>query len=247
MEIFILIIASFITSSISAVIGMGGGIILLGIMAVVIPKGYMVIALHGIIQLISNITRAYIFRQNLKVNLIKQFLMGAIVGVIASIIIIFILIFIFNVSSADQIKFDVLKPLIGVFIIWSLFFKKKMKNIQNNSFLLAGSIGGLSSVFIGATGPLIAPFFLNKKLLKEDIIANKAICQVITHITKVPIFIYLFNVNYISELNLLIPLIFAVFIGTKLCKELLNFIPEELFKKIFRFTLFIIAIRLLLT
>ena len=247
MEIFILIIASFITSSISAVIGMGGGIILLGIMAVVIPKGYMVIALHGIIQLISNITRAYIFRQNLKVNLIKQFLMGAIVGVIASIIIIFILIFFFNVSSADQIKFDVLKPLIGVFIIWSLFFKKKMKNIQNNSFLLAGSIGGLSSVFIGATGPLIAPFFLNKKLLKEDIIANKAICQVITHITKVPIFIYLFNVNYISELNLLIPLIFAVFIGTKLGKELLNFIPEELFKKIFRFTLFIIAIRLLLT
>ena len=95
MEIFILIIASFITSSISAVIGMGGGIILLGIMAVVIPKGYMVIALHGINQLISNITRAYIFRQNLKVNLIKQFLMGAIVGVIASIIIIFILIFFF--------------------------------------------------------------------------------------------------------------------------------------------------------
>ena len=57
MEIIILIIAAFITSSISAVLGMGGGIILLAIMAIIIPNGYMVIALHGIIQLISNSTR----------------------------------------------------------------------------------------------------------------------------------------------------------------------------------------------
>ena len=61
MEIFILIIASFITSSISAVIGMGGGIILLGIMAIFIPQGYLVIAFHGIIQLFSNIIKLYIF------------------------------------------------------------------------------------------------------------------------------------------------------------------------------------------
>ena len=30
---------------------MGGGIILLGIMALVIPEGYLVVALHGMIQL----------------------------------------------------------------------------------------------------------------------------------------------------------------------------------------------------
>ena len=49
MELTILILSAFITSSISAVIGMGGGIILLGIMATIIPEGYMVIALHGVI------------------------------------------------------------------------------------------------------------------------------------------------------------------------------------------------------
>ena len=37
MEQLILIIAALITSSISAAIGMGGGIILLGIMAILIP------------------------------------------------------------------------------------------------------------------------------------------------------------------------------------------------------------------
>ena len=62
METVILIVAAFITSSISAVLGMGGGIILLGIMALIIPEGYIVVALHGIVQLISNLTRSFIFR-----------------------------------------------------------------------------------------------------------------------------------------------------------------------------------------
>ena len=53
-EMIILIISALITSSISAVIGMGGGIILLGIMAIFIPDGFLVIALHGMIQLFSN-------------------------------------------------------------------------------------------------------------------------------------------------------------------------------------------------
>ena len=121
MELYILIAAAFITSSISAVLGMGGGIILLGIMAIIIPEGYMVIALHGIIQLISNTTRSYVFRKHIKKNLIKDFLIGAVFGVIASVIIILILIQLFNVSSANDIKVDMLKPLIGIFIIWYLF------------------------------------------------------------------------------------------------------------------------------
>ena len=77
METFVLIIAAFITSCISAVLGMGGGIILLGIMAIIIPEGYMVIALHGIIQLVSNSTRTYVFRQHLKKNILKEFGVGA--------------------------------------------------------------------------------------------------------------------------------------------------------------------------
>ena len=61
-EIVILILAAFITSSISAVLGMGGGIILLGIMALIIPEGYKVIALHGMVQLFSYTTRSFVFK-----------------------------------------------------------------------------------------------------------------------------------------------------------------------------------------
>ncbi len=246
MDIVILIIAAFITSSISAVLGMGGGIILLGIMAIIIPEGYKVIALHGMVQLFSNTTRTYVFRQYIQNNLIKQFFIGALIGVFLSIIIIITLINYFNVESANQIKVEVLKPFIGLFIIWYLFLKGPKKAKKTNSFIPVGLIAGLSSIFVGAVGPLIAPFFLSKNLNKEQIIANKAASQMITHISKIPLFIYFFNMNYQSEWNVLLPLILAVYIGTNFGKKILSFIPEPLFKKLFKITLFIIAVRLIL-
>ena len=246
MDIIILILAAFITSSISAVLGMGGGIILLGVMAIIIPEGYKVIALHGMVQLFSNSTRTYVFRQYIKKNLIKQFFSGALIGVLLSIIIIIMLINYFNVGSANEIKVEVLKPFIGFFIVWYLFLKGPKKERKINSFIPVGLIAGLSSIFIGAVGPLIAPFFLRKDLNKEHIIANKAASQMITHLSKIPLFIYFFNMNYKSELNVLLPLIIAVYLGTNFGKKILSFIPEKLFKKLFKITLFIIAIRLIL-
>tara|TARA_B100000029_G_scaffold512827_1_gene610570 strand:- start:3773 stop:4522 length:750 start_codon:yes stop_codon:yes gene_type:complete len=245
-ELIILIIAAFITSSISAVLGMGGGIILLGIMAIIIPEGYKVIALHGMVQLFSNTTRTYVFRQYIKTNLIKQFFIGALMGVFISIIIILMLINYFNVQSANEIKVEMLKPFIGLFIVWYLFLKGPKKEKKVNSFIPVGLIAGLSSIFVGAVGPLIAPFFLGNKLTKENIIANKAASQMITHLSKIPLFIYFFNMNYKAEINILLPLILAVYIGTNFGKKILSFIPEALFKKLFKLTLFIIAVRLIL-
>ena len=245
MELVILIVSAFFTASISAVLGMGGGIILLGIMAIIIPEGYMVIALHGIIQLFSNSTRTIIFRNHIKWRIIKDFFVGALIGLMLSGIIIFILVQWFQVKSASEIKFDILKPLIGVFIIWYLFFKNSSKEKSIKSFFLVGWVSGISTVFIGATGPLIAPFFLNHQLTKENIIVNKAACQTISHLGKIPLFIYFFKVNYINELEVLFPLIIAVFIGTNFGKKILQFIPEPLFKKLFRFTLLVIAVRLI--
>ena len=247
MEITILILSAFITSSISAVIGMGGGIILLGIMAIIIPEGYMVIALHGIIQLISNTTRTYVFRNHLKNKLIKEFSLGALIGAALSGLIIFLLIQFYNVNSASEIKVDFLKPIIGIFIIWYLFLKGPKKEKISKSFVKVGGISGLASVFVGATGPLIAPVFLKSNLTKENIIANKAACQMITHCTKIPLFIYFFNMNYINEYQILLPLICAVFIGTNFGKYILQMIPEELFKKLFKTALFLIAIRLIVS
>ena len=147
-------------------------------------------------------------------------------------------------KTANEISFDYLKPLIGTYILWFLHLRKKQSaNLFN--FFSVGIIGGLTSIFIGAVGPLIAPFFLNDKLTKENIIANKAACQIITHLGKIPLFIYFFDLNYFDHAMLLIPLILSVYIGTHLGKKLLGYIPEKTFKMIFKISLTIIAIKLI--
>jgi uncharacterized membrane protein YfcA len=247
LDTLILIIAAFITSSISAVLGMGGGIILLGIMAIMIPEGYAVVALHGIIQLVSNFTRSFVFRQHIKKDIIRQYLPGAIMGLSLSALIIFILITLFQVDSAKEIKIDFLKPLIGIFILWFLFGRRPQPKDDHPNFFGVGLVSGLTTVFIGATGPLIAPFFLKGKLTKETIIANKAICQAMSHAGKIPLFIFFFQFDYLAEVEVLFPLIIAVFIGTNLGKQILAFIPEKVFQLLFRGALTVIAIKLIFT
>jgi|TARA_B100000953_G_scaffold297138_1_gene291330 uncharacterized membrane protein YfcA len=246
MEQIILIIAALITSSISAVIGMGGGIILLGIMAILIPEGYMAIALHGIIQMVSNGTRTFVFRDHIKKNLISEYLIGALIGLGLSVFIVYGLMHIYDVRSANEIKFDYLKPIIGLYILWYLYLKGPKKKRKNKLFMIVGFIGGLCSIFVGAVGPLIAPFFLRNDLNKENVIANKAACQIITHIGKIPIFIYFFNVNYIEQYTILLPLIISVYVGTTIGKKLLQSITEKIFKMTFKICLTIIAIHLIL-
>jgi len=246
METVILIIAAFITSSISAVLGMGGGIILLGIMALIIPEGYVVVALHGIVQLISNLTRSFVFRHHLRRDIIYQYFPGAILGLSLSALIILALIAFFQVESAKEIKIDFLKSLIGIFILWFLFGKQNSLKTDQPHFFSVGTLSGLCTVFIGATGPLIAPFFLKGKLTKENIIANKAICQAISHLGKIPLFILFFEFNYFSALGVLVPLTIAVFVGTNVGKQVLRFIPEEVFRILFKGALIIIAIKLII-
>ena len=246
MESVILIAAAFITSSISAILGMGGGVILLGIMAILIPEGYIVVALHGIIQLVSNVTRSYVFRHHIKGKIIWQYFPGAILGLCLSAFIIMIIIKSFNVQSAKEIQIDILKPLIGIFIIWFLFGRRPQAKDEQPNFIGIGVLSGLTTVFIGATGPLIAPFFLKGKLTKENIIANKAMCQAISHAGKIPLFIIFFKFNYFAELGVLVPLIIAVFIGTNFGKHILQFIPEQVFKILFKGALTLIAIKLII-
>ena len=244
-ETIILIIAAFITSIISAIIGMGGGVTLLGIMAIVIPEGYMVVALHGIIQLVSNITRTTIYREHVYQPILKKFFIGIVPGLLCAVLIIIGLINYFNLNSASELKIDFLKPLIGIYIIWFLYLKKERRIQSDKIFLLIGSLSGLVTVFIGAAGPLIAPFFIDRDLTKENIVATKAACQAIGHLGKMPIFIYFFGVNYLHHWSVLLPLVLAVYFGTKIGKKSLGLLSEQFFKKLFRLVLTIIAIRLI--
>jgi uncharacterized membrane protein YfcA len=95
-------------------------------------------------------------------------------------------------------------------------------------------VGGLTTVFIGATSSLIALFFLKGKLTKKTIIANKTICRAISPAGKIPLFIFFFQFDYYTKMEVLIPLVIAVFIGTNFGEKILAFIPEKVFQLLFR-------------
>ena len=245
MESIVLVIAAFLTSFLSAVIGMGGGITLLGIMAIIIPTGYLVVAYHGIIQLVSNITRTTVYRHHIDIPIIKRFFIGLLPGLLLSAAMIYGATTYFNTLSAADLKIDFLKPAIGVYIIWFLYLKKKKKTISKESYKWMGVVAGIATVFIGAMGPLIAPLFINDKLKKESIIATKAACQAAGHLGKIPIFFLFFNVSYLDDWSVLLPLIIAVYIGTKIGKLMLGKLPEALFQNLFKAVLTLIAIQLI--
>ena len=83
-------------------------------------------------------------------------------------------------------------------------------------------------------------------MTKENIISNKAACQVISHLGKIPIFIFLFDLNYLNEYRLLTPLIISVYLGTYFGKKILSNIKESVFQILFKIALTIIAIKLLI-
>ena len=152
----------------------------------------------------------------------------------------------YEVNSANKINFDYLKPIIGFYILWYLYLKGVKKEQKNKLFIIVGVISGFSSIFVGAVGPLIAPFFIRKDLNKENVIANKAACQIITHIGKIPIFMYFFNFRYSEHYTILLPLIISVYIGTNIGKKLLGKLSENTFKLLFKISLTLIAIHLVL-
>lgn len=246
MESIVLIIAAFLTSMLSAIIGMGGGITLLGVMAIIMPTGYLVVAYHGIIQLVSNITRTTVYREHIDKPIISRFLVGMIPGLILSAAMIYGATTYFNASTAADLKIDFLKPAIGVYIIWFLYLRKKKKAVSKEAYKWMGVVAGIATVFIGAMGPLIAPLFINDKLKKEGIIATKAACQAAGHLGKIPIFFIFFNVSYAEDWNVLFPLVVAVYFGTKIGKLMLGKIPEALFQNLFKAVLTLIAVRLII-
>ena len=73
-------------------------------------------------------------------------------------------------------------------------------------------------------------------------IATKAACQAIGHLGKMPIFIFLFGVDYFEDWSVILPLILAVFIGTKFGKSMLGKLPEATFKKVFFVALLILGL-----
>jgi uncharacterized protein len=231
----ILFVVSIATSMISAVTGMAGGIVLLSFMTLILPH-HVLIPLHGMVQLISNSSRAITLFKEIRWSLLLPFCIGLPFGVFLSLYII---------RQIDNKEIFLL--LIALLIFYSLFKPKAKTNylLPAKLYFVVGLISGFLSLLVGATGPFLAPFFLRDDLNKRELIASKSFAQFSTHLLKIPAFLSL-GFDYQAYSLLIIILSIAAITGTVIGVKVLNSIPEALFLKIFRAILFVIACRLVI-
>lgn len=230
----ILGIGSILTSLLSAVVGMGGGIVLLALMTTFLPYP-VVIPIHGLVQLVSNSYRSYHLKNSIRWDIAKPLFIGLPFGVLISI---------FILKRIDDYTIPLI--LIIVLIFYSVFKPKRLPPliIPTKGFFFVGIIVGILSLLIGAMGPFLAPFFLRPDMKKEEIIATKAICQMGGHLLKIPAFLYL-SFDYLKYAPLIGIMILGTFLGTRVGIFLLGKLKEEAFRLIYKAALFLAGVRLI--
>ncbi|HAZ14460.1 MAG: hypothetical protein A2X86_00185 [Bdellovibrionales bacterium GWA2_49_15] len=228
----ILLTSALLTSILSGTIGMGGGILLLAVMGQYFPL-QVLIPFHGLIQLGSNASRVVYSYKSFDRKVALQFAAGAILGAaIGSQLII---------KIPDQWY----KIGLGLFIIVITFvpLPRSEKKFKSKWFLVGG-ISTFLGLFIGATGPLIAPFYLSENWSKDTLVATKAACQVCTHLLKVTTFILMgFIIG--RYLLLLAGMMAMVFVGNYLGSLILHKLPDKWFILVFKSLIVILAAKMI--
>ncbi|MCB0357500.1 MAG: TSUP family transporter, partial [Bdellovibrionales bacterium] len=141
LDITLLAILAVLTSVMSGVAGMGGGVAFLAGMTFVVPYN-LLIPLHGTTQLISNLSRAIYLLHHINKKIFLFFILGLPLGIILATQLI---------KNIESKLFPF--TLLALLITYALFKPKKLPhlNIPLWSFALVGIVSGVLGILIGAT------------------------------------------------------------------------------------------------
>jgi len=226
-----LTVLSFFTSAFTAAFGIGGGGALITMMLLILPPT-IVLPLHGVVQTGSNAGRAYAMRASVRWPLVGWFALGSVLGIAAATMVF--------VALPQRL----LLGLLASFILWSLWMPGLSKRaIADRSFVGVGAFASFATMFVGATGPLVAAFWRVEALGRQGVVACHGAVMTIQHGLKVVAFGWL-GFAYGQWLLLIVAMIVSGYAGTLLGKHLLSRLPEKQFATIFKWTLTVLALRL---
>jgi uncharacterized membrane protein YfcA len=221
-----------LTSIVSGIMGMAGGMLLLAVMLLRLEPA-VAIPVHGIVQMVSNGSRAFFLRRHVRWQAVWRFawplLPGGALG---------IWLLAYVPASGSRIA-------IGGFVLASTwlkaFFAIGKGDGATRALPLGGALVGFFSTLVGATGPLLGPFVLALELGSQGTIATLAACQIFQHASKVA----LFGLRGFDLGGYLLPsalLCIAAIAGSAIGTRLLDHIPEKHFKFIIKLVLTALAL-----
>ena len=227
-----LVSLSFVTSFIAITAGLGGGVVMIAVLASVLPAA-AVIPVHGLIQVGSNSGRAFMLHSHVVWPVVAWFSVGALFGA--------------WVGGAVLVALPtaVLQLVIGLFVLYTVWGPNVRKQrITNLAFLPVGVAIGFLTMFVGGTGPFVAMFISPDTFGKEPTSATHGACMTVQHSFKVIVFAVL-GFAYGPWLGLIVMMMVTGLLGIWVGRSVLLKLPERTFKLIFNTVLTLLALRLL--
>lgn len=227
----ILIFASGVTSFLTAAAGIGGGVALLAVMAVIMPSA-AVIPVHGAIQIGSNASRALIMMRDVRYGIFFPFALGSFAGSLAGGFLVI------------QLPPATLQISLGIFVLWSAWFQPPSVASGRIAIALTGLVSSFLTMFVGATGMFVSAMLKTMNLDRLIHVATHAVCMSAQHVVKVIAFGFL-GFAYGPYLPLVGVMVASAFLGTILGRKVLIGLTNERFHLILRWVLTLLAANLL--
>ena len=168
---------AFLTSAISGVFGMSGGMILMGFLAWVLPVGAAMM-MHGTTQAAANGYRAVLNRRDIDWRIFARYLIGAALGLALLSAIAYV---------PDKVTMYLLLGLVpfaaaAVPQRWALDVTKR------GAAEICGVLVTLLNLTAGVAGALLDVFFVRTTLTRHQVVATKAVTQTLSHVLKLVYF-----------------------------------------------------------
>ncbi len=225
----VVIAVSFLSSMITAGFGIGGGAVMLAVLATLLPAP-AIIPVHGLVQFGSNVGRTAIMLRHIHVAVIAPFLLGACAGVaLGSVFVV-------------QLNPGALQVTLGIFILWTLAFRPPA--FMRASAPIAGGVSSFLTMFVGGTAPFVASYVKALRLDRISHVATQATLMTLQHLLKTIAF-GLLGFAFSQWAGLIALLIGFGFLGTLVGRRILTAIDETRFTFILTAILAVLAIRLI--
>ena len=224
-----LVAASLLTSFLTAAFGLGGGVALLALMAVLLPPAAL-IPVHGAVQIGSNAGRVLVMLPHVVRTALLPFSIGSLIGTTLGGLVVV------------RIPPHAVELAIGLFILWSVF--GRMPSFGRHALVTGGVISSFLTMFFGATGPFVIAVVRSLKLKPLSVVATHAAFMSIQHAIKVAVF-GLLGFAFVSYLPLIAAMIASGFVGTLLGKAVLTRFGHRYFQTVLNIILCALALRLI--
>lgn len=164
----------FVTSFVSGIFGMAGGMMLLWVLLLVMPAAGA-IAVHGVIQLVSNGARAWFSRAYIAWPSLGLIVLGVLVAALA--------LFLVRYEPDRVLIYFVVGAM--PLLVWLPGRWLRLDASRPAQALLCGLVAGGLTLSVGLSGPTIDIFFIRTEMDRRTVIATKAAAQVVSHGAKV--------------------------------------------------------------